>query len=226
MLQPLRRARSTRIVTVCHYLGTVVRDSFLLICLEYAAGGTLADRIDSAHDSRTPFTCEVATTWIAQIAAGVAHMHSRHVLHRDLSARNVFLAENDDIKVGDFGLSKASSASISVHGKTLCGTPNYFSPEMIHGHPYGPASDVWSVGILAHEILTLHHPFASGPGGASLARLLQRILECEYDRQLLVNAPYPEELKMVAGGDALLHVDPKKRLTLEELLARPAFKLH
>ena len=162
----------------------------------------------------------------AQIASGVSYMHSQHVLHRDLSAANVFLARNDDIKVGDFGLSKAGgNASLTVRGKTLCGTPNYFSPEMVHGEPYGKASDAWCVGLLAHEILTLHHPFAGAPGSGSLARLLQRICACEYDRGLLLNAPYPPELTVVAGSDMLLHVDPEKRLTLEDLLQQPSFSL-
>ena len=110
-----------------------------------------------------------------------------------------------------------------MRGQTLCGTPNYFSPEMINGEPYGAASDCWSVGLLAHEILTTHHPFAGGPA-TSLARLLQRILACDYDRQPLLDAPYPDELKEVASTDGLLHPDPKQRLTLEALLATPIFK--
>ena len=62
---------------------------------------------------------------------------SKRVLHRDLSAANVFLSAADDIKVGDFGLSKSSGTSVSVHGKSVVGTPNYFSPEMVsrHGMP-------------------------------------------------------------------------------------------
>ena len=207
---------------ICHYLGTVARDNMLLICLEYAAGGTLADRIDAAYDAKTPFHVELATTWIAQIATAVSYMHSMQVLHRDLSAQNVFLSRAEDIKVGDFGLSKASNTSqLSVRGRTLCGTPNYFSPEMVHGEPYGAASDAWSVGLLAHEILTLKHPFCGG----SLAVMLQNIVAGKYDRRPLAEAPYPQELKNVATGEELLCADPKKRLTLEALLARPTFKL-
>ena len=95
------------------------------------------------------------------------------------------VAAQNDIKVGDFGLSKANAASVSVMGRTVCGTPNYFSPEMVNGEPYGAASDVWSVGLLAHEILTLRHPFLGG----SFAVLLQRILACDYDKERLEDAP-------------------------------------
>ena len=108
-----------------------------------------------------PFEVGLAASWIVQLGSAVSYMHSQRVLHRDLSACNVFLSAAGDIKVGDFGLSKANQGGSqhSVHGKTVCGTPNYFSPEMIEGHSYGEPADVWAVGLLAHEILTLKHPF-------------------------------------------------------------------
>jgi len=200
---------------VCHYLGTLARPAELLIYLEYASGGTLSDEIDRTRAANTVFAFDVAATWIAQMASAIEYMHSKHVLHRDLSATNVFLSSAYNIKVGDFGLSKASA---SMHGKTVCGTPNYFSPELINGEPYGAASDAWAIGLLAHEILTLHHPFV----GTSLAVLMQRILRCEYDEGRLAAMPYPDELKAVAGRSGLLHVDASMRLTLGELLAKPS----
>jgi len=207
---------------ICHYLGTVARADALLICLEHAAGGNLSDRIDHARAAASPFGTPTATAWVAQICAAVSYMHSMHVLHRDLSAPNVFLSHSGRIKVGDFGLSKANATSRSVLGRTTCGTPNYFSPEMVNGRPYGTASDAWSVGLLAHEILTLRHPFANA---SSLASLLQKISTCSYDRRRLENAPYPEDVKAVASSEQLLHPDPDARATPGEILARPAFKL-
>ena len=206
---------------ICHYLGTVSRGDTLLICMEYASGGTLSNRIDEAAKEGSHFDVGTAASWIAQIATAVSYMHRKRILHRDLSAPNVFLTLGDDIKVGDFGLSKANAASsVPVMGRTVCGTPNYFSPEMVNGESYGAASDVWAVGVLAHEILTLKHPFV----GRSLAALLRRITLCEYDRQRLAEAPYPDELKSVASDAELMHLDPNQRLTLTELLSRPAFK--
>jgi serine/threonine protein kinase len=61
----------------------------------------------------------------------------------------------------------------------MCGTPNYFSPEIVNGERYGAPSDAWAVGLLLYEILTLRHPFLGG----SLAALLKRICEGEYDQQ-------------------------------------------
>lgn len=207
---------------ICQYVHTAVRGEVLNIYIEYAAGGTLSDRIDAAQRASTPFEADVATAWIVQISMAVAYMHSMRVLHRDLSARNIFLSSADSIKVGDFGLSKAdqSHRACSINGKTLCGTPNYFSPEMIKGEAYGTASDAWAVGLLAHEIFTLHHPFTS----SSLAGLLDLILTCHYDDERLARAPYSTEAKSVASRDGLLHVDKDKRLRLETLLEMPTFR--
>ena len=198
----------------------------LQICLEHAAGGTLSDRIDETAADGRRFACDVAASWIAQIASAVAYMHSSRVLHRDLSAKNVFLSchgDGCDVKVGDFGLSHTSldSLSLPLGGRTVCGTPNYFAPEMIRGERYGAPADAWAVGLLAHEILTLRLPFAAN----SLATLLRQILSGEYDRSLLVRAPYPVALKAVASPAELLHIDPTQRLTLEAMLERDEWRL-
>ena len=77
---------------ICQYVHTAVRGEVLNIYIEYAAGGTLSDRIDAAQRASTPFEADVATAWIVQISMAVAYMHSMRVLHRDLSARNIFLS--------------------------------------------------------------------------------------------------------------------------------------
>ena len=84
--------------------------------------------------------------------------------------------DDGDIKVSDFGLSKATtinSRSLAHAGRTVCGTPNCFSPELVNGDRYGAPADAWAVGLLAYEILTLQHPFLGG----SLAALLKRICD-------------------------------------------------
>jgi len=235
------RLRHTNIV---HYLATFVRDETLLICLEHAAGGTLAACLDFRHAKSWPLPPCVAARWMKQIASAVSYMHSMHILHRDLSANNVLLttmppstppseaatsdanhapddANHGNVKVSDFGLSKASTndsrCSFGHVGVTMCGTPNYFSPEIVNGERYGAPSDAWAVGLLSFEILTLSHPFLGG----SLAALLKRICEGEYDQQVLDSAPHPDELKALASRTGLLHLDPKQRLSLGELLKMP-----
>jgi len=221
----VRACARLRHPNIVHYLATYVREDKLLICLEHAAGGTLSERLDARLEMQRPLALAVAARWISQIASAVDYMHSMAVLHRDLSANNVLLsaaepAEHGDIKVSDFGLSKASSKSRSaITAKTVVGTPDCFSPELINGETYGAPSDAWAVGLLAHEIATLGHPFEHD----SLAALLKQILACEYDEARLARAPYPEELRWIASREGLLHPDAAKRLTLKALLAMPLF---
>ena len=89
---------------IVHYLATrvskhAIQGDMLLICLEYAAGGTLAKRIDEHHERHEPFPAAQAAMWVAQVASAVSYMHSQRVMHRDLSAQNVFLSRAGDVKV-------------------------------------------------------------------------------------------------------------------------------
>ena len=84
------------------------------------------------------------------------------MLHRDLSTKNIFLSEGGDAVVGDLGLSKALDRSQGgALASTMCGTPYYLSPEMLGGQPYGKPADVWALGVVMYELLTLQRPFAA-----------------------------------------------------------------
>jgi len=79
-------------------------------------------------------------------------------LHRDLKPANIFLDGNNEIKLGDFGLSKIMGES-QQFASTNVGTPYYMSPEQINEKSYDEKSDIWSVGCLLYEIAALHPPF-------------------------------------------------------------------
>eukprot|EP00966_Prymnesium_polylepis_P281530 6504977-Prymnesium_polylepis.2 len=108
----------------------------LNICMEYAAGGDLAGRIAAKQSVGTRFE-EAAVLRIAyQLSSALAYCHHDvKMLHRDLKPQNVFLSARGDVKLGDFGLSKALAASAAL-AVTQCGTPLYMSPELCEGKPY------------------------------------------------------------------------------------------
>ncbi|XP_076309534.1 serine/threonine-protein kinase PLK1-like isoform X2 [Tachypleus tridentatus] len=85
--------------------------------------------------------------YIHQLAEGVQYIHSRGVIHRDLKLGNMFLSENMEVKIGDFGL--ASHIEIAGFRKiTVCGTPNYIAPEVLSMEGHGKESDVWAMGCI------------------------------------------------------------------------------
>jgi serine/threonine protein kinase len=75
-------------------------------------------------------------------------------LHRDIKPGNVFFDQGNNIKLGDFGLSRILSET-SNYAKTNVGTPYYMSPEQVNESEYNEKSDIWSAGCLLYEIVAL-----------------------------------------------------------------------
>jgi Protein kinase domain len=126
------------------------------IACEYVPGRTLRDAL-RAGDVRDADAVEAA----AQILEGLAHAHSRGVVHRDVKPANVLLADGDEVSVRllDFGLAQTEDAETLTAVGDVPGTLAYIPPERLAGHVSGPAGDVWAVGVLLWEALSGVHPF-------------------------------------------------------------------
>ncbi len=125
------------------------RGAFL--ALEYCAGGTL----DQMLLERGKLRLQEAVTLVAGVAAGLQHAHERNVLHRDVKPANVFVSEDGAAKLGDFGTGVfAAEAS-----QERVGTAFYMAPEVFGGAASSLQSDVYSLGVLAYEVLGGTRPF-------------------------------------------------------------------
>ncbi|KTG44944.1 hypothetical protein cypCar_00036406, partial [Cyprinus carpio] len=101
---------------------------------------------------------QVVVWYLYQIAAAVAHIHKAGVLHRDIKTLNIFLTKTNLIKLGDYGLAKKLGSEYSM-AESCVGTPYYMSPELCQGVKYNFKSDIWAMGCVLFELLTLTRTF-------------------------------------------------------------------
>lgn len=132
------------------------------IIMQYVDGPTLAQRM--THHPRA--SERDARRIIGEVAAGLAAAHARELVHRDVKPSNILIeAESGRAFVMDFGVSAALSPVDQTTKLTLTGavvgTPPYMSPEQAAGEPVGPKSDVYSLGLVAYELLTGQLPYSA-----------------------------------------------------------------
>jgi serine/threonine protein kinase len=98
--------------------------------------------------------------WGSQIAAALGAAHAGRIVHRDIKPENLMLRSDGVVKILDFGIARRIHNPSGAHDTTrFAGTWNYLSPEQAHSRPVGPSSDVFSLGVVLHELLSGSHPF-------------------------------------------------------------------
>ena len=188
---------------------------YIFIVMEYADGGDLNQRIKERKKANPEnpelFEPKLGMFWFLQICMAIKFLHDKKILHRDLKTANIFLTSKNVVKLGDFGISTVLQNTMAC-AKTVCGTPYYFSPEICQSKPYNNKSDLWALGVLYYEILTLNRPF----NGRSLKELLKKILLGQYEP---IPNSVPQELRTICAS--LLQVNPAQRPGVNRLLEHP-----
>jgi eukaryotic-like serine/threonine-protein kinase len=136
------------------------------IVMEYLPGGTLAERA-----RRGVVGSDAAVEWLKQAAEALDDAHREGIVHRDVKPANLLLDERGDLHVGDFGIARIvdeTTTGMTLAG-TVLGTAGYLAPEQARGEPATFASDIYSLGVVAYELLTGGRPFESGSATAEAA---------------------------------------------------------
>uniref|UniRef100_A0A7S0HQ13 non-specific serine/threonine protein kinase n=2 Tax=Hanusia phi TaxID=3032 RepID=A0A7S0HQ13_9CRYP len=203
----LQRLRHPGIV--CYEDSFIHKNRQLCIVMTYCEGGDLATVIEKRR--MRAFPENEVVSWFLQIALALQYMHEEHILHRDLKTQNIFLTRNNIIKLGDFGIAKVLEGTLEM-AKTVIGTPYYMSPELFRNQPYSFKSDIWSLGCVLYEIVSLRHAFEA----RDMNSLVQKILRASYGP---IPATVSKELRSLLKS--MLSLSPQSRPSVNEILALP-----
>ncbi|KAM7155115.1 serine/threonine-protein kinase Nek9 isoform 2-T2 [Molossus nigricans] len=196
------------------YYNHFMDNTTLLIELEYCNGGNLYDKILRQKDKL--FEEEMVIWYLFQIVSAVSCIHKAGILHRDIKTLNIFLTKANLIKLGDYGLAKKLNSEYSM-AETLVGTPYYMSPELCQGVKYNFKSDIWAVGCVIFELLTLKRTFDATNPLNLCVKIVQGIRAMEVD-----SSQY--SLELIQMVHACLDQDPEQRPTADELLDCPLLR--
>ncbi|HYR45934.1 MAG TPA: serine/threonine-protein kinase, partial [Thermoanaerobaculia bacterium] len=156
-----------RNITIIYDFG--IENGIPYIVQEFLNGEDL-DKVIKRGDPM-PLTRKVEI--LIAITEGLHYAHENHIIHRDIKPANIRVLENGTVKIMDFGIAKSlqSESNLTQTGITL-GTSAYLAPEQIRGEPLDRRTDVFSLGVLAYELLSYRKPFR----GEHLSTILYRIL--------------------------------------------------
>ncbi|MEU6375095.1 PASTA domain-containing protein [Streptomyces sp. NPDC046909] len=140
------------------------------LVMEYVDGMTLRDALYSGP----PLTVERALEVTAGVLEALAHSHQHGIVHRDIKPANVMVTWSGQVKVMDFGIARDARDVGMTQTSMVIGTAQYVSPEQAMGHAFDARSDLYSVGCLLYELLTLRAPFT---GDSPMAVMYQHVQE-------------------------------------------------
>lgn len=179
---------------------------YVYLVLELCHNGEMQRHLKSQQKS---FTEDEVRHFLKQVVDGMIYLHSHSILHRDLTLSNLLLTKDMNIKIADFGL--ATQINDDKKHFTMCGTPNFISPEIASRNAHGLEADVWSLGCMMYTFLTGKPPFDT----EGIRNTLNKVVLAEFEM--------PKYLSNEAQDliSCLLRKNPMDRIPLTKVLEHP-----
>ena len=213
-LNEVRILASVKSPFVISYKEAFIEEESEVLCIvmEYADKGDLYQKI--VHLKKIGCLIEEIDAWkiFIQMVRGLKSLHDLKILHRDLKSANIFLFSDGTAKIGDLNVSKVAQKGL---GYTQTGTPYYASPEVWNENPYDNKSDIWSLGCVTYEMLTLHPPFRA----KNMEELYNRVIKGQFKK---IGNKYSDDMNEIIVY--LLKVNPRDRPNCDEILRHPLIK--
>jgi serine/threonine protein kinase len=181
--------------------------NYVYLVLELCNNGEMGRFMKSRQK---PFDEDETRHYLKQVVDGMLYLHSYGILHRDLTLSNLLLTKEMNVKISDFGLATRLNIPDEKHF-TMCGTPNFISPEIASRNAHGLEADVWSLGCMMYTFLTGKPPFDTD----GIRNTLNRVVHADYE--------IPDYLSAEAKDliSCLLKKNPHDRLPLSKVLDHP-----
>ncbi len=137
------------------------------IAMEFLIGGDLKEVMDAHRRQMKGFPVNMGVHIVLEMLKALAYFHSAtsrtgaalSLVHSDVNPANVFFSGSGEVKLGDFGVASSGRANIGPGEGVAAGKLSYLSPEQTRGDALGPASDLWALGVMLHELVVGWHPF-------------------------------------------------------------------
>jgi serine/threonine-protein kinase len=197
-------------------------DGTLFLALEYVEGPSLSRILRALRAANRRMPPAVAGYIAREICRALDCVHRLEdetgvrleVIHRDVTPSNVIVTPWGGVKLLDFGVAKFASAVRSTREGTVKGKPAYLAPEQLQGKPIDGRVDLFALGIVMHEMLSLQHLFT----GESDLQTAKKIMEMKIPRLRAHRADVPEELERIVMR--ALERDRRKRFATAAEMAR------
>ena len=193
---------------VVSFLGSFQSPTSLFCLLEYAPGGELFHLLCE----RDHFTRADAAFYAAEVTLALRALHRYQCVYRDLKPENVLISSTGHVKLADLGLAKVLQSHERTY--TVCGTPEYISPELIEGSGCTEASDRWQLGVLMYEMMSGKTPFISSDPYRLYSNILTQSVEFQ--------TAFDEHTQDLISH--LLQKNPDKRITDSEIFKHAFFR--
>lgn len=199
---------------IVQYLASNKEDNCFNIFLEYVPGGSVAAMLTNYGPLKEP----LIRNFVRQILQGLAYLHGKNIIHRDIKGANVLVDNKGSIKISDFGISKKVEAGLLTsssanHRPSLQGSVFWMAPEVVKQTSYTLKADIWSLGCLIVEMFTGEHPYPD-------CSQLQAIFKIGTGGSApVIPEDSTAEAKQFLGQT--FELDHNKRPTADELLLSP-----